>query len=318
MRSRMLLALLPPAAVVGYAIWKWPSLVSAGRALANADLTWLAVGACAIALTYAAGAASQQGAVALALPRRQLFVSQLAGVCVNAFLPAGLGAALVSHRFLRRRGLSAPDAFTALALTSVAGAIIHATALVSLCLIAPDRLPVCRPDLGTPHVLVLSVVAAAVVGSVAWVLASARGSVLRARVREQVAAVRATLTDRRQALLLWGGSAAGPLLHTVTVTAVLHAIGRPLPVLDVLVAYLAASAAAALVPSPGSVGSLDILLGLTLTGVGADPQTAVTAVLGYRLLATWLPLLPSALALAHLHGGARAHPRRDAALAQAG
>jgi uncharacterized membrane protein YbhN (UPF0104 family) len=312
----MLLALLPPAAVVGYAVWKWPSLVSAGRALAAADLTWLVVGACAIALTYASGAASQQGAVALRLPRGQLFVTQLAGVSANAFLPAGLGSALVSHRFLRRSGLSGPGAVTALALTSVAGAAVHATALASLCLIAPERLPVRRPDLGPPHVLVLSVVVLAVVGAVAWILVSARGTVLRARVREQAAAVRATLTDRRQALLLWGGSVAGPLLHAITVTAVLHAIGRPLPVLDVLVAYLAASAAAALVPSPGSVGSLDILLGLTLAGVGADPQTAVTAVLGYRLLATWLPLLPSALALAHVHGGTRAGPRHVAALAQ--
>jgi uncharacterized membrane protein YbhN (UPF0104 family) len=43
--------------------------------------------------------------------------------------------------------------------------------------------------------------------------------------------------------------------------------------------------------------------------VGADAQTAMAAVLGYRMLASWLPLLPSALALAYLRPGAGADPR---------
>ncbi|GAA4715446.1 hypothetical protein Prum_004610 [Phytohabitans rumicis] len=304
MTSRALLALLPPAAVAGYATWKWPSLVTAGRALVDADPTWLAVGVCAVALTYVAGAVSQQGAVPRALPRRRLYVAQLAGVCANALVPAGLGAAAVSHRFLRRCGVSNVDAVTALALNSLAGAAIQATILVGLCLAAPDRVPVGRLERGPVQVLVLSVAVLAVAGAVAWILTSSRRRVLLKRVREQLAVVRATLANPRRALLLFGGSAAGPLLQAITIMAVLHAIGRPLPALDVFVAYLAASAAAALVPSPGSVGSLDIMLGITLAGVGADPQTAVTAVLGYRLLGTWLPLLPSALALAYLPGRA--------------
>ncbi|MEJ3746189.1 lysylphosphatidylglycerol synthase transmembrane domain-containing protein [Actinomycetes bacterium KLBMP 9797] len=312
MNRRVLLALLPPVAVVCYAVWKWPSLVSAGRALTGADPRWLALGAVAIALTYVAGAASQQGALAVRLPRGRLFGAQLAGVCANAFLPAGLGAALVGHRFLRCCGVSGARAATAVTLNAAAGAAINLTVLLSLCLIAPDRLPVRRPELGTVPVLVGSAAVLAVAGCVAGVLASGRGRAFLVRARDQVVAqavaVPATLADRRQALLLWGGSAASPLLHTVTLAAVLHAVGRPLPVLDVLVAYFAASAVAAIVPSPGSVGSLDIVLGLTLVGVGADPGTAVTAVLGYRLLSTWLPLLPSALALAHLRGTSPATP----------
>jgi uncharacterized membrane protein YbhN (UPF0104 family) len=309
MTSRAFLALLPPAAVAGYAIWKWPSLAAAGRALVDADLAWLAAGACAIALTYLAGAVSHQGAVPRALPRGRLYAAQLAGVCANALVPAGLGAAAVTHRFLRRCGLSNADAITALALNSVAGAAIQATILVGLCLAAPDRLPVDRPELGPVQALVLPVVALAAAGAAAWTLTRLRGRGHLRRARERLTVVRATLADRRRALLLFGGSAAGPLLQAATIVAVLHAIGRPLPTLDVLIAYLAASAAAALVPSPGSVGSLDIMLGATLTGIGADPQTAVTAVLGYRLLVTWLPLLPSALALAHLRAPARTRPR---------
>ncbi|MEJ3742622.1 lysylphosphatidylglycerol synthase domain-containing protein [Actinomycetes bacterium KLBMP 9797] len=236
MTSRALLALLPPAAVAGYAIWKWPSLAAAGR------------------------------------------------------------------------GVSTADAITALALNSVAGAAIQAAFLVGLYMAAPGRLAVGRPELGPVPVLILSVAVLAVAGAVAWTLASVRGQVLRRRAFARLTVVRATLGDRRRALLLFGGSAAGPLLQAAAIVAVLHAIGRPRPTLDVFVAYLAASAAAALLPSPGSVGSLDITLGITLAGVGADPQTAVTAVVGYRLLVTWLPLLPSALALAYLRAPARARP----------
>ncbi|GLH96503.1 lysylphosphatidylglycerol synthase transmembrane domain-containing protein [Phytohabitans aurantiacus] len=306
---RILLALLAPVAVVGYGVWKWPTVVSAGGALVDARLGWLVAGACAIALTYVAGAASQQGAVVPDLPRRRLFLAQLAGVSANAVLPAGIGSAVVAHGFLRRCGVSRAGAVAAVALNGFAGVVFHVVVLLALAATAPDRLPIHRPAFGPMWIVVGAAVVLAVAGALGWARASGRGRAIVRGIGRQWAAMREVLADRRRMALLCGGAAAVPLLHAMTLGAVLHAIGRPLPVVDVLIAYFAASAVTALVPSPGSVGGLDLMLGVTLAGVGADTQTAMAAVLGYRLLASWLPLLPSALALAHLRARSGAHPR---------
>ena len=61
-----------------------------------------------------------------------------------------------------------------------------------------------------------------------------------------------------------------------------------------------ASSAAALLPTPGGLGSLDAALALALTAGGAPGVAAASAVLGYRLLTVWLPLLPGLLVLALL------------------
>jgi uncharacterized membrane protein YbhN (UPF0104 family) len=65
--------------------------------------------------------------------------------------------------------------------------------------------------------------------------------------------------------------------------------------------YFAASCAAALLPTPAGLGSLDAALAFALTAAGGAPAAAAASVvLGYRLLTVWLPLLPGLLVLALL------------------
>jgi uncharacterized membrane protein YbhN (UPF0104 family) len=58
--------------------------------------------------------------------------------------------------------------------------------------------------------------------------------------------------------------------------------------------------AAALLPTPGGLGSLDVALGLALVTAGATAVAATSAVLAYRIVTVWLPLLPGVLVLAAL------------------
>jgi uncharacterized membrane protein YbhN (UPF0104 family) len=51
---------------------------------------------------------------------------------------------------------------------------------------------------------------------------------------------------------------------------------------------------------PAGLGSLDAALGLALVSAGASAVAATSAVLGYRLVTTWLPLVPGVLVLAVL------------------
>ncbi|WP_230989837.1 lysylphosphatidylglycerol synthase domain-containing protein [Streptomyces luteolifulvus] len=79
-----------------------------------------------------------------------------------------------------------------------------------------------------------------------------------------------------------------------------QAVALPLPPSRVALLFLAASSAAALLPTPGALGSLYAALAFGLPSAGAPAAAAASTMLGYRLLTVWLPLIPGLLVLAAL------------------
>ncbi|MFJ9820161.1 lysylphosphatidylglycerol synthase domain-containing protein [Streptomyces sp. NPDC101151] len=272
----------------------WPVLETGARRLAAADQGWLLAAAAAAMGTWAASALAQQGAVARRLPGPRLLAAQFAASAANHLLPAGLGAGAVNLRFLMRCGLPAGRSAGALAVKATAGAVIRLALIAALA-------PLCPGLLRVPHV---SPAAVAAVLGVATVAAALLAGPLRPRCRRALAGVpadiRAVHARPARAAALWGGSLAFAALHALVLIAVTRAVGLPLAPLQVALLYLAASSAAALLPTPGGLGSLDAALALALTTSGAPAATAASAVLGYRLLTVWLPLLPGLLVLALL------------------
>ncbi|MEU9453037.1 lysylphosphatidylglycerol synthase domain-containing protein [Streptomyces sp. NPDC048277] len=261
--------------------------------LAAADGEWLLLACLAAVATWVCAAVAQQGAVAERLPAGRLVAAQFAACAANHLLPAGAGATVVNLRFLTRCGLSVRRSATALAVKAAVGGVVRCVLGVALLLASPGtvRLPARVP----PALLVLVPVAVAAV-----VLAVALSARLRRAVGRGFADVREVHRSRARACALWGGSVAFALLHAGVVVAVVHALGLGLPTGRVVMAYLVASGAAALLPTPGGLGSLDAVLALALTAAGAPGPEAVSAVLGYRLLTGWLPMAPGLLVLALL------------------
>jgi len=66
------------------------------------------------------------------------------------------------------------------------------------------------------------------------------------------------------------------------------------------VAYGAANIASAIPITPGGLGVIEVTLVAITVGFGAPRATAVIAVLGYRVVNYWLPLLPGAVAYLRL------------------
>ncbi|MBY8340506.1 flippase-like domain-containing protein [Streptomyces spinosirectus] len=264
-------------------------LDSGTEQLAAADGEWLLLACCATLATWVCAAVAQQGAVVERLPRGRLVAAQFAACAANHILPAGAGAGLVNLRFLTRCGLSTRRSATALAVKATVAGIVRCVLGVVLLVASPGVVPL---SVRAPHVLVLVPIAVAVLALA--VMADGR---LRRVVGRAVADVREVHRSRARACALWGGSVAFALLHAGVVVAVVHALGLALPVGHVVMAYLVASGAAALLPTPGGLGSLDAALALSLTAAGAPGQTAVSAVIGYRLLTGWLPMVPGLLVL---------------------
>ncbi|CAM5596498.1 lysylphosphatidylglycerol synthase domain-containing protein [Streptomyces aurantiogriseus] len=268
----------------------WPVLESGALRLVVADQGWLLVGAVAACGTWLCAALAQQGAVLRPLPPGRLVAAQFAASAANHVLPAGLGAGAVNLRFLMRCGLPAGRAATAVAVKATAGGVARAALVVVFAAVCPGILRIPH-DWGGE-----AAVAVAVVG-VCVLVAGRLWPRCRRALTGAVADIRAVHAQPRRAAALWGGSAAFAGLHACVLIAVSRAVALPLPPARVALLYLAASSAAALLPTPGGLGSLDAALALALAAAGAPAAAAASAVLGYRLLTMWLPLLPGLLVL---------------------
>ncbi|MEU6095837.1 YbhN family protein [Streptomyces sp. NPDC047079] len=266
----------------------WPVIEAGAARLAGADPGWLLLGATAAASTWACSAVAQQGAVAEALPGGRLVAAQFAASAANHVLPAGVGAGAVNLRFLTRCGLSVPRSATALAVKATVGGVTRGALIAVLALAGPGLLRIPRVS--------VAVVVAALLATAALPLLWLSGSLRRA-VRAVSADVRALHRLPGRAAALWGGSLAFSSLHALVVVAVTRSLGLPLPPERVALAYLAASSAAVLLPTPGGIGSLDAALALALKLAGVPGSAAASVVLGYRLLTVWLPLVPGLVVL---------------------
>jgi uncharacterized protein (TIRG00374 family) len=74
-----------------------------------------------------------------------------------------------------------------------------------------------------------------------------------------------------------------------------HAFGQPPPYAVIVMAYFVGMLGN-LLPLPGGVGGVDGGMIGALIAFGVDSGLAVVAVLAYRLIAFWLPILPGSLA----------------------
>ena len=120
------------------------------------------------------------------------------------------------------------------------------------------------------------------------------------RVGEELRRLWGVLRDPYRAAALWLGSLSTPLLHAVILYAVLRSLGVAVTVGTAVVLYLVVSSLSAFVPSPGGIGALDVAMLGGLAAIGVSSAVALGAVVGYRLITVWLPLVPSAFVLAVL------------------
>ncbi|AEM84565.1 lysylphosphatidylglycerol synthase transmembrane domain-containing protein [Streptomyces violaceusniger] len=298
---RQILCLLP-LLVVGYWVVQHRSLIGSGaRQMFTANPYWLLTAVATTGLGWVAVSFARQGTVLERLPARRLFATQFAAGAANHLLPSGIGASAVNIRFMTGCGLPPARSSAALALYFLAEATTRVGLLVVLFLVFPQAL---RLGPLLPESVSGMVVAGAVVAAGALVAGVA---LIRPVRRIVVKFLRTAMADARslhmrpsRALALWGGSLAFPLLQAAGLVAVALALELEVRPAHVMLAYLAATAVAAVVPSPGGIGSVDAALVIALVAAGAPVEAATSTVLAYRFITVWLPLLPGALVLGGL------------------
>ena len=109
----------------------------------------------------------------------------------------------------------------------------------------------------------------------------------------------------------YGFAAADLLFDLLSLDLMFLAVGYQPGFGPLAVAYAAANIASAIPLTPGGLGVIEVTLVAITVGFGAPRATAVLAVLGYRLVNYWLPLLPGALAYLDLRLRPERHPKAN-------
>ncbi|GAA0915525.1 MULTISPECIES: lysylphosphatidylglycerol synthase transmembrane domain-containing protein [Streptomyces violaceusniger group] len=298
---RQILCLLPLLVVAVWVVQHRSLIGSGARQMFTANPYWLLTAVATTGLGWVAVSFARQGTVLERLPARRLFATQFAAGAANHLLPSGIGASAVNIRFMTGCGLPPARSSAALALYFLAEATARVGLLLVLLVAFPEAL-----RLGP--LLPESVSGTVVAGVVAAAGVLVAGVALIRPVRRLVVTfLRTALADARslhmrpsRALALWGGSLAFPLLQATGLVAVALALELEVRPAHVMLAYLAATAVAAVVPAPGGIGSVDAALVIALVAAGAPVESATSTVLAYRFITVWLPLIPGALVLGGL------------------
>ncbi|MGW2030647.1 lysylphosphatidylglycerol synthase transmembrane domain-containing protein [Streptomyces sp. NPDC001811] len=298
---RQVLCLVPLGLVAVAAVRHRSVLAEGFGQLRAASWPWLLAAATATCLTWVAAAVTRQGAVLQPLPKGRLLATQFAAGAANHLLPTGLGAGAVNLRFMTVCGVPPARSSAALALYLVAECVGRLGLLAALLVAFPDalRLGPLLPD-GSALPLLLGAVASLVVAVAGAALVRPLRTRVSAFARDALDEARSVHTRPARALALWGGSLAFPALQAAGLAAVGQALRLPVPPAHMVLAYLAATVAVALVPTPGGLGSVEAALVVALVAVGGEAAVATAVVLAYRIITVWLPLVPGALTLGAL------------------
>jgi uncharacterized protein (TIRG00374 family) len=285
-----------------------PQLTAATRfldELRSAQLGWVVVVAVMSALTYLGAGLGMVGAVPIRLPFWSVTMAQLASSFSNRVTPAKVGGMATNVRFLQKQNLTLPMAASAVGLNTVAGLLVHVSLLVLLGFAASRDVALPLPDTRTTLIIVTILI---LVSGLFMILPVGRKLLTKYLVpalRAGGSAIAAIAKTPAKLVALFAGSTIITLSYTIAMIASLNAFGADVPVASAAVIYLAGAAVATAAPTPGGVGATEAALIAGYTVVGVDPSIAFAAVLLFRLLTFWLPILPGWLALVWLNRSGR-------------
>ncbi|HEX9855916.1 MAG TPA: lysylphosphatidylglycerol synthase transmembrane domain-containing protein [Acidimicrobiia bacterium] len=265
----------------------------------NASIGWVAVAAIASVLSYVGAGIGIVGAVPVRLELGPVIAAQVAGSFANRITPAKVGGMATNVRFLQRCSISPATAVSAVGLNTLAGFAVHVSLLLLLGVIAGTSDDVEFP-LPSGGATVVSVLIFILLSGLLVAFPFGRKLLTQnlipglASAWKTVSLVARTPT---KLMALFFGSALVTVTYTVAMLASLYALGSHLPVITASFVYLGGAAVASAAPTPGGVGATEAALIAGYTAVGVDASLAFAAVLLFRLVTFWLPILPGWLAL---------------------
>ncbi|MEU0131506.1 lysylphosphatidylglycerol synthase domain-containing protein [Streptomyces sp. NPDC006289] len=268
-----------------------------GTVVEQAEWGWVAAALGFSALSYIAAAMSLLGFVPERVPFRKTVLAQVAGSFVKIVAPAAVGGVALNTRFLQRAGVRPGLAVASVGASQLFGLGCHILLLALFGYLTGTEK---TPDSLTPsRTVIAGLLTVAVLVLVVTAIPFLRKFVVT-RVRSLFAGVVPRMLDvvqRPQKLVTGiGGMLLLTGLFVLCLDASIRAFSGPdvpqLSYASIAVVFLAGNALGSAAPTPGGMGAVEGALTLGLIAVGLPKEVAAPAVLLYRVMTLWLPVLP--------------------------
>lgn len=276
-----------------------------GAVVEQAEWGWVAAALGFSALSYIAAAMSLLGFVPERVPFGRTVLAQVAGSFVKIVAPAAVGGVALNTRFLQRSGVRPGLAVASVGASQLFGLGCHILLLAAFgYLTGTEKTP---SSLTPSRTVIAGLLTVAVLVLVVTAIPFLRKFVVT-RVRSLFAGVVPRMLDvvqRPQKLFTGiGGMLLLTGLFVMCLDASVRAFSGPdtphLSYASIAVVFLAGNALGSAAPTPGGMGAVEGALTLGLIAVGLPKEVAAPAVLLFRLMTLWLPVLPGWLAFNHL------------------
>ncbi|MEU9110826.1 lysylphosphatidylglycerol synthase domain-containing protein [Streptomyces sp. NPDC048483] len=273
-----------------------------GDVVSRAQWVWVLVAMFFSALTYPAAAMSLLGFVTEKVPFGKTVIAQIAGNFVKLVAPAAIGGVALNTRFLQRAGVRPGLAVASVGASQLFGLGSHITLLLAFGYLTGTEH---APQISPSRTVIAGLLTVAVLVLVVTAVPALRKFV-STRLRSLFAGVVPRMLDilQRPGKLITG--IGGMLLLTAANVMCLDASirafggGDRISYAGIAVAFLAGNALGSAAPTPGGLGAVEGALFTALTFSGLAAATAFPAVLLFRLMTFWLPVLPGWVAFTRL------------------
>jgi uncharacterized membrane protein YbhN (UPF0104 family) len=213
---------------------------------------------------------------------------------VSRIAPANTGTLAMGVRFLQRSGLDPGPAAAAVGLCAGAGFVVHIALMVAfLAWVGTSEVGFSLPQANVLFIVIAVAVSAA--GLVIVAVPALRRRILPpllVQIRNAASSVADVLTSPLRVISLIYGQVGVTMSFILTLAAAVAAFGGGVSFPEIGAAYLVAAALGSAAPTPGGLGAVELALVGGLTGYGMSSVSATSAVLTFRLITYWLPMLP--------------------------
>ncbi|MEU5834580.1 flippase-like domain-containing protein [Streptomyces diacarni] len=266
----------------------------------DANWAWVGGAVAFSALTYACAAMSLLGFVPEKVSWWRTVQAQIAGSFVKLVAPAAVGGVALNARFLQRAGVRPGHAVASVGASQLFGLGSHITLLLLFGYITGTEH---TPTLSPSRAVIAGLLTAAVLVLIVTAVPALRRFVSN-RVRSLFAGVVPRMLDvvQRPQKLLTGvlGMLLLTLAFVMCLDACVRAFGHETSYANLAVVFLTANALGSAAPTPGGLGAVEAALIAALIAFGVPKEVATPAVLLFRLMTLWLPVLPGWLSFTHL------------------
>ncbi|MCX4532797.1 lysylphosphatidylglycerol synthase domain-containing protein [Streptomyces sp. NBC_00841] len=303
-KPRTLLSFIA-GAIAAYFLISQVTEADFGAVVEQAEWGWVAAALGFSALSYIAAAMSLLGFVPERVPFVKTVLAQVAGSFVKIVAPPAVGGVALNTRFLQRSGVRPGLAVASVGASQLFGLGCHILLLAAFgYLTGTEKTP---SSLTPSRTVIAGLLTVAVLVLVVTAIPFLRKFVVT-RVRSLFAGVVPRMLDvvqRPQKLFTGiGGMLLLTILFVMCLDASIRAFSGPdvpqLSYASIAVVFLAGNALGSAAPTPGGMGAVEGALTLGLIAVGLPKEVAAPAVLLYRLMTLWLPVLPGWLCFNHL------------------